>query len=542
MKPQEPQFSKISRNALSTITLLAITSRLLTWFIAFISTLIIDDYDSSVDTILLTESELPTLIQNIFNRIFRVFLRWDSFYFLHIAEEGYVFEQSNAFFPFYPLLIRGLGNSVFLPLKSILSYKQIMLLSGVLISNISFILASINLYKLSIKLFNDEKFAFITAIFYIITPSCVFMSAIYTESLFAYLGFLGMIFYVEKKYWKSAIVWSLASFTRSNGIVFIGFFVYELLIKEIMRMDLKLLITRFVKTLLLSIITLSSFIAFQIYGYDSFCILFTPIRPWCYSKIPLLYSFVQEHYWNCGFLRYYEIKQIPNFVLASPMIILSLFGIYKYARYDLKRILSLNLISGNLADKTSSSSEKKNDCSPYFSTSILPFIYLWAILLLYVITSMHIQVITRFFSSQPTVYWFASHLFINSLTKSYKKVDDESSICTSCLKKKNSNEKKKTNVGIYLKEDNYETRDEKDKKENSNGYNKFEDGDIRRLKNGRCSICLNEREDKYYNNNNNNKKEEEEEEEGNLGYLVLSYFILYGLSGIILFAIFFPPA
>ncbi|CAG8577406.1 5125_t:CDS:2, partial [Diversispora eburnea] len=407
MKPQETHFSKISRNALLTITLLAITSRLLTWFIAFISTLIIDDYDSSVDTILLTESELPTLIQTIFNRIFRVFLRWDSFYFLHIAEEGYVFEQANAFFPFYPLLIRGLGNSV-------------------LISNISFVLASMNLYKLSIKLFHDEKFAFITAIFYIITPSCVFMSAMYTESLFAYLGFLGMIFYVEKKYWKSAIVWSIASFTRSNGIVFIGFFVYELLIKEIMRMDLK------------------------------------------------------EHYWNCGFLRYYEIKQIPNFVLASPMIILSLFGIYKYARYDLKRILSLNLISGNL------------DCSPYFSTSILPFIYLWAILLLYVITSMHIQVITRFFSSQPTVYWFASHLFINSLTKNYKKVDDESSICTSCLKKK------KMNVGIYSKEEgNYETGDEKGEKENSNNCNKFEGGDVRCLKNERCSICLNEREDKH---------------------------------------------
>lgn len=114
MKSQKPQFSTISENVSSMrqLGLLAITSRLLTWSLAFISTLFINDYDSSVDTILSIESESSSsLIQNIFNRVFRVFLRWDSFYFLHIAEEGYVFEQEHAFFPFYPLLVRTLGSS-----------------------------------------------------------------------------------------------------------------------------------------------------------------------------------------------------------------------------------------------------------------------------------------------------------------------------------------------------------------------------------------------------------------------------------------------
>jgi len=89
---------------------LSIISRLLTWIIALISTFIIDDYDSSVDTILESQEGL-TIIQKIFNVSFRVFLKWDSFYFIHISEEGYIYEQEHAFFPLLPLLARGLSNS-----------------------------------------------------------------------------------------------------------------------------------------------------------------------------------------------------------------------------------------------------------------------------------------------------------------------------------------------------------------------------------------------------------------------------------------------
>lgn len=44
---------------------------------------------------------------------------------------------------------------------------------------------------------------------------------------------------------------------------------------------------------------------------------------------------------NVGFLRYYEVKQIPNFLMAAPMIILSASGIVFYSLYDPRRILSL---------------------------------------------------------------------------------------------------------------------------------------------------------------------------------------------------------
>ena len=82
---------------------------------------------------------------------------------------------------------------------------------------------------MTLILFKDEKFAFISSVFYILTPSCVFMSSMYTESLFGFLSFFGMRLFYENKLLLASLIWCLASFTRSNGIIYIGFYIYEII-------------------------------------------------------------------------------------------------------------------------------------------------------------------------------------------------------------------------------------------------------------------------------------------------------------------------
>jgi len=80
-------------------------------------------------------------------------------------------------------------------------------------------------------------------------------------------------------------------------------------------------------------------------GWDRHCVG-APVRPsWCgygnenpsvlnYSSFSL-YRYVQDKHWNVGFFRYYEWKQVPNFLLAAPILILSSIGVYRWIYWSL---------------------------------------------------------------------------------------------------------------------------------------------------------------------------------------------------------------
>lgn len=85
-----------------TVAYYAFASRIVIWAIAMASHAFIQDYDSALELIL----PIDTAPQRLFKGVLGVFLRWDSFYFVHQAENGYVFEQAHAFFPLMPWLMR----------------------------------------------------------------------------------------------------------------------------------------------------------------------------------------------------------------------------------------------------------------------------------------------------------------------------------------------------------------------------------------------------------------------------------------------------
>jgi Gpi18-like mannosyltransferase len=137
--------------------------------------------------------------------------RWDTGFYISIAEEGYKYEDvefpSVAFFPLLPLLIRAtsvvVGDS---------------LVSGILISNIALLVSMILLFRLVEDEFGDKTAT--RAIWYmLIFPMSFFGSAIYTESLFL-LGAIGSLYLARKGYWESAaMVGILTALTRLMGII-----------------------------------------------------------------------------------------------------------------------------------------------------------------------------------------------------------------------------------------------------------------------------------------------------------------------------------
>jgi phosphatidylinositol glycan class V len=85
-------------------------TRLVALILGWTSHQYISDYDMSATLVLntLTESQATSerWLDAWIRPLLTIFLRWDTFYFLHIAEEGYIFEQEHAFFPLLPMLTR----------------------------------------------------------------------------------------------------------------------------------------------------------------------------------------------------------------------------------------------------------------------------------------------------------------------------------------------------------------------------------------------------------------------------------------------------
>jgi phosphatidylinositol glycan class V len=72
------------------------------------------------------------VLDSIIHKLLGGFIRWDGVYFLHVAEYGYIYENSLAFFPLFPWSVRILANSLFWPLQFVIQYRTILILSGFL--------------------------------------------------------------------------------------------------------------------------------------------------------------------------------------------------------------------------------------------------------------------------------------------------------------------------------------------------------------------------------------------------------------------------
>ncbi|KAI9187764.1 hypothetical protein H9P43_002155 [Blastocladiella emersonii ATCC 22665] len=140
------------------------------------------------------------------------------------------------------------------------------------------------------------------------------------------------------------------------------------------------------KSLAAVLIVLAPMLAKELVHRSQFCTI--DARPWCASPTSTAYAFVQARYWNVGWLRYWEPAQVPNFLLAAPMLVHSVLLISRHA--DLRSPLT------RLRTPRPAGAGAGGWNAAYY--------VLHAAMVVLAVTSMHVQVCLRMFSVLPTVF------------------------------------------------------------------------------------------------------------------------------------------
>jgi len=143
-----------------------------------------------------------------FGAVFGVWARWDAVWYLRIAEDGYDSRpEAPAFFPLYPLLMRGLAPAV----------------GGTLVAAVAIsLLASFAAFYLLHRLATHEAGALAgrRAVLYLaLSPMALFLAAAYGEALFLALALASVWAARRGVLWQAGMWGGLAALSRPTGLV-----------------------------------------------------------------------------------------------------------------------------------------------------------------------------------------------------------------------------------------------------------------------------------------------------------------------------------
>jgi hypothetical protein len=138
-----------------------------------------------------------------------VWARWDSVWFLRIAEHGYgaIERTAAAFYPLYPLLIGVLG-------RVLLGHY---VLAGVLISLAATLGSFALLYELARTRLGEEG-AWRAVLYLAIFPFAVFLGGVYSESLFLLFVLAAFVMAERGRFLEAGVAAGLAWLTRPLGV------------------------------------------------------------------------------------------------------------------------------------------------------------------------------------------------------------------------------------------------------------------------------------------------------------------------------------
>ena len=141
-------------------------------------------------------------------RVIDVWARWDSDWYVQIAQHGYTWPSARpAFFPLYPLLVGGLGR--------LLAGHYV--LAGLIVSLAAGAAAFVLFFRLAeLKLGRDG--AMRATLFLAVLPTTLFFGAVYSESLFLLLSVASFLLAEQGRFRGAAVAAGLAALTRPVGL------------------------------------------------------------------------------------------------------------------------------------------------------------------------------------------------------------------------------------------------------------------------------------------------------------------------------------
>ncbi|RCI10071.1 hypothetical protein L249_8545 [Ophiocordyceps polyrhachis-furcata BCC 54312] len=363
---------------------------------------LVPDYDTSTslffDRAYGAEARVPVLATAL--------TRWDALYFVQSSRRGYVFEQEWAFGAALPRLARVVADA--LPCCRAVPALEPVVAIG--LAHLSHWIAVMALHRLTMVISADAERALVVSALHIVSPAGLFLSAPYAESPFAALSFIGFLLFavgikIECRRTLATVcaglVLGLATAFRSNGLANGLLFAVEALdcFANLARRPSVGSSLALVASLVGGVcVALGSAIP-QAVAWRRFCLDSSPglePRPWCSRTLPSIYTYVQGHYWNVGFLRYWTLNQLPLFLLATPMLTI--------------------LISSGLAVLRNPLSVLKSvECRPPedYRKFVRTLAAVQVLVAALAITNYHVQVISRLSSGFPVWYWWVADCIID---------------------------------------------------------------------------------------------------------------------------------
>lgn len=407
--------------------IVALTSRFVCYLLAQVGS-IIEDHNPGLQNDVRRFKLTSNGATNMWNA--QLFVKWDSVYYVNLCQTGsYLNEKELVFYPLFPYVLRILSSTI--SLTDDINTNIIAV--AAVINNVLSIVAIYLLGQIALKLTNNNETIYQTAMYsFCFSPVSVFYSvALYTEPLYTVLTFYGFYLLhstdnriVLSTTLKACLAFYLASFTKSTGlfnVVYIVVFKGMLLCQIILNQELLSISERtgkiteaIAEITALCIASLYPHIYWNYYSSHVLSVLSfvnndqVEISESFHFPFKTVYSYLQHKYWNVSFLSQFNWRQLPNFVLATPIFILSVHTIVYYS----------NIIFVTQFKKFGAAMEKSSSVR-YCTCGLLASIVHLSILLIVCFCFAHIQVTTRvIFSSCPIIYVSCGRIFAGTASTS----------------------------------------------------------------------------------------------------------------------------